>query len=123
MTCDNCISCEVCHAVKLASKMDNADVLCEHFVDKDLINRQREEIDDLNFIVGIKSKRKYYRKFIDEVYHKEKGNELCEPDFDYIYELYFKQKEEIERLKENNQYLDDRLCTVYRLIGEMVGDN
>ena len=42
-TCDDCISCKVCHVVKLASKMMHADVLCEHFVDKDLIERQKAE--------------------------------------------------------------------------------
>lgn len=64
-----------------------------------VISNQKEEIDELYYIAGIKGKRKYYRKFVDEVYHKEKGNELCEPDFDYIYELYFKQQAEIERLQ------------------------
>lgn len=56
----------------------------------DLTNRLQEEIDDLERIVGLMNKRKYYRKFVDEVYRKEKGNELSDPDFDYIYELYFK---------------------------------
>ncbi len=56
----------------------------------DLINHLQSEIDDLERIVGLMNKRKYYRKFVDEVYRKEKGNELSDPDFDYIYELYFK---------------------------------
>lgn len=29
---------------------------------------------------------------------------------------------EIERLQENNKYLDDCLRTTYRIIGEMIGD-
>lgn len=62
----------------------------------DLINRQKEDIDELEAIVDLRSKRKYYQKFVTEVYQKEKGNELSTPDFDYIYELYFKQKAEIE---------------------------
>ena len=66
----------------------------------DLINRQKAEIDDLERIVGMMDNRKYYRKFVDEVYRKEVGNELSDPDFDYIYQLYFDQKAEIERLKE-----------------------
>ena len=41
-SCEDCISFEVCHAVKLSSKMMHADVLCEHFIDKDLIEKLKE---------------------------------------------------------------------------------
>ena len=66
----------------------------------DFITRQQTEIDDLERIVGLMNKRKYYRKFVDEVFSKQKGKELSEPDFDYIYQLYFEQQSEIERLKD-----------------------
>lgn len=38
-------------------------------------------------------------------------------------QMIVKEKDtEIEKLKENNKYLDDCLRTTYRIIGEMVGD-
>ena len=64
-----------------------------------LINRQQERIEELEIITGLANNRKYYRRFVDEVFCKQKGNELSEPDFDYIYQLYFEQQAEIERLK------------------------
>ena len=65
----------------------------------DLINRQKAEIEELKIGAGLRNNRKYYRKFVDEVFQKEKGNDLLYPDFDYIYQLYFEQKAEIESLK------------------------
>lgn len=65
----------------------------------DLINRQQERIEELEMLTGLANNRKYYRKFVDEVFCKQKGNELSEPDFDYIYQLYFEQQTEIEKLK------------------------
>lgn len=47
MTCENCVSFKVCHAVALAGKVVNADVQCDYFIDKDLINRQNAVIEDL----------------------------------------------------------------------------
>lgn len=67
----------------------------------DFINRQQERIEELEIITGLANNRKYYRKFVDEVFCKQKGNELSEPDFDYIYQLYFEQQAEIERLNGN----------------------
>jgi hypothetical protein len=77
----------------------------------DLINCQQEELESIRLSLGLINKRKYYRKFVDEVFRKEKGKELSTPDFDYIYELYFKQQAEIERLevrlrKERHQFAD-----------------
>lgn len=73
--------------------------LREHALD--LINRQQERIEELEIITGLANNRKYYRKFVDEVFCKQKGKELSEPDFDYIYQLYFEQQAEIEQLKRN----------------------
>lgn len=64
-----------------------------------LFNRQQERIEELEIITGLANSRKYYRKFVDEVFCKQKGNELSEPDFDYIYQLYFEQQAEIEKFK------------------------
>ena len=63
------------------------------------LNRQQERIEELEIITGLANNRKYYRKFVDEVFCKQKGNELSEPDFDYIYQLYFEQQAEIDDLK------------------------
>lgn len=65
----------------------------------DLINRQKEELESSRLSLGLINKRKYYRKFVDDVFRKQKGKELSTPDFDYIYELYFNQQAEIERLQ------------------------
>lgn len=47
MTCENCVSFKVCHAVALAGKVVNAEVQCDYFIDKDLINRKNAEIERL----------------------------------------------------------------------------
>lgn len=65
------------------------------------LNRQQERIEELEIITGLANNRKHYRKFVDEVFCKQKGKELSEPDFDYIYQLYFEQQAEIEQLKRN----------------------
>lgn len=88
----------------------------------DLINRQKEELESIRLSLGLINKRKYYRKFVDEVFRKQKGKELSTPDFDYIYELYFKQQAEIERLEEDSKRLKkvqmqlDDLCIMHRTI-------
>lgn len=65
----------------------------------ELINQQQERIEELEMLTGLANNRQYYRKFVDEVFCKQKGNDLSEPDFDYIYQLYFEQQAEIENLK------------------------
>ena len=67
----------------------------------DLIIRQQERIEELEIITGLANNRQYYRKFVDEVFCKQKGKELSEPDFDYIYQLYFEQQAVIEQLQRN----------------------
>lgn len=37
-------------------------------------------------------------------------------------DLLKRQKAEIEKLQEDNKYLDDCLKTTYRIIGEMIGE-
>lgn len=64
----------------------------------DLINQQQERIEELELITGLAKNRKYYKKFVDEIFCKQEGKELSEPDFDYIYQLYFEQQAKIERL-------------------------
>ena len=76
----------------------------------DLINRQKSEIEELKTITGIMNTRKYYRKFVDEVFEKEMGNMRMSPDFDYIYELYFKQRAEIEELKAEANRWQNAFC-------------
>lgn len=92
-----CINGNICSECALSAGNCNEKVAMAFALD--LINRQKAEIDDLERIVGMMDNRKYYRKFVDEVYRKEVGNELSDPDFDYIYQLYFDQKAEIEKWK------------------------
>lgn len=56
-----------------------------------------EEIEDLKVLMGLQRKRKYYNKFVKEVWQKERGKLSC-PDFDEIYKRYFEQQAEIEKL-------------------------
>lgn len=77
---------------------------CEKVIAEKILNiynRQQERIEELEIITGLANNRKCYRKFVDEVFRKQKGKELSEPDFDYIYQLYFEQQAEIERLNGN----------------------
>ena len=77
----------------------------------DLIQRQQEHIEDLEALTTLRNKRKYYNKFVTEVYQKEKG-ELHYPDFDEIYKRYFEQQEEIKRLQ--NRCEDCAGCTQWK---------
>lgn len=54
------------------------------------IERLAEDKAELEAIVDLRNKREWYSKFVEEVYQKIPGNELSTPDFDYIYEQYFK---------------------------------
>lgn len=85
----------------------------------DLINRKdaqitelTEENEDIKRIVGLMNKRQYYRKFVDEVFRKQKGKELTDPDFDYIYHLYFEQKAEIERLTNKLEQREEMMANL-----------
>ena len=63
------------------------------------IEKLADDNAELEAIVVLRSKREWYTKFVEEIYQKQEGNELSSPDFDYIYEQYFKLIEENERLK------------------------
>jgi hypothetical protein len=58
-----------------------------------------EEVEELRTITGIMQKRKYYHRFVKEVWQKEHG-ELSYPDADEIYRLYFEQQERLDRIVE-----------------------
>ena len=92
---------------------DKICISCEDILE--LIQRQKAEIEELRedneqweTLYHIGEERKYRKMFVEEwkkEYQKEldkQGNGLIagSPDFDYVYELYFKQKAEIERLTE-----------------------
>lgn len=94
--CKKCIHKAVCTYQDYFDNVDHLGERCKQYMSKDIINRQKAEIEDLQRIVGLMNKRKYYRKFVDEVFRKQKGKELSDPDFDYIYQLFFEQKAEIE---------------------------
>lgn len=57
-----------------------------------------DDVQELEAIVDLRSKRVWYNKFVKEVFQKERRDPLVHPDFDYIYELYFKIAEENKRL-------------------------
>lgn len=86
-----------CHKCPMLGKHLCRKSLGKHALD--FINQLQERIEELEILIEVAKCRKYYRKFIDEVFCKQKGNKLLEPDFDYIYQLYFEQQAEIEQLK------------------------
>ena len=63
------------------------------------VESQQERIEDLEVLVGMQRKRKYYNKFVKEVWQKERGK-LSYPDFDEIYKRYFEQQERLDKLPE-----------------------
>lgn len=91
------LKCSQCLQYYECNSDDCEKVIAEKALD--LINRQQERIEELEIITGLANNRKYYRKFVDEIFCKQKGNELSEPDFDYIYQLYFEQQAVIDDLK------------------------
>jgi hypothetical protein len=68
--------------------------------DIDKITEMEDYIKELEVITGLMRKRTYYRKFLDEVWQKQEGKELSEPDFDYIYKLYFEMIEQRNKVVE-----------------------
>ena len=64
-----------------------------------LVDLQKEEIEDFKRLTTIQRGREYYNKFVTEVFQKERNNDLIYPDFDEIYKRYFEQKAEIARLE------------------------
>lgn len=84
-----------------------------------------EEIEDLKVLMGLQRKRKYYNKFVKEVWQKEHGK-LSYPDFDEIYKRYFEQQAEIEKLNKaidiHKMIADDWKYEAKRL-EKMVGAN
>lgn len=64
-----------------------------------LVDFQKEEIEDFKRLTTIQRGREYYNKFVTEVFQKERNNDLIYPDFDEIYKRYFEQKAEIKRVK------------------------
>ena len=62
----------------------------------DRIEKLSDDNAELQAIVDLRNKRKWYTKFVKEVFQKMPGNELSHPDFDYIYEQYFSLKNRLE---------------------------
>ena len=62
-----------------------------------IIEKQKEDIEDYEKILDIYDERKYRRQYLEEERAKRKN--LLYPDSDEIYQKYFEQKTEIERLK------------------------
>lgn len=58
----------------------------------------KEENEDLKALTGLQRERKYYNKFVKEVFQKEKGSGLIYPDFDEIYKRYFELIEQREKI-------------------------
>ena len=72
----------------------------------EVIKHQQEHIKELEIIIGLQRKRKYYNKFVKEVWQKEHGK-LSYPDFDEIYKRYFEQQERFDRIeKAINEYFE-----------------
>ncbi|MBR5316014.1 MAG: hypothetical protein IKU44_04405 [Firmicutes bacterium] len=77
----------------------------------DLIKRQQELIEEYEILNGLRNKRKYYNRFVKEVWQKEKG-ELSYPDFDEIYRRYFEQQEMIDALIAGQETLQKHFAEI-----------
>ena len=74
MTCKDCLHSEVCHVIKITCGFKaHAEILCEKFIDKDLINRQKADIEKQNDLIRRQSdviseqKEKIERMYVDAV--------------------------------------------------------
>lgn len=71
----------------------------------DEIEELKEDNNALEMMIDTANEREYRKKYIEER-RKEQPNLYC-PDFDEIYERYYKQKAEIEQMKKDYQILKD----------------
>lgn len=100
----------------------------------DLINRQQEEIERFNVeLVGMRGACNSYKMHYDnaqtEIEEARIGVKSYKNKYESAvrtakeYQSVIKEKdEEIERLKEDNEYLNDCVDTVYNLVKETMGD-
>lgn len=88
---------EICSPCPYFDDGNCTDLLKENALE--LIKRQQEYIEEIEVIVGLQRKRKYYNRFVKEVWQKERGK-LSYPDFDEIYKRYFEQQERFDRIVE-----------------------
>lgn len=100
----------------------------------DLINRQQAEIERLNVeLVGMRGACNSYKMHYDntqvEIESAHIGIKSYKNKYESAvraakeYQSIIREKDaEIERLKEDNEYLDDCVDTVYNLVKEMVSD-
>lgn len=73
----------------------------------------KEENEDLKALTGLQRERKYYNKFVKEVFQKEKGSDLIYPDFDEIYKRYFELIEQREKVVEQlEEEIAEEICTL-----------
>lgn len=86
------------------------------------IEELKEDNEQWETLYHIGEERKYRKMFVEE-WKKEYQKELDKqgegliagsPDFDYVYELYFKQKAEIERLTEENVGLKEQVDEYFK---------
>ena len=104
-------ACYDCPLYVEIEKVCTATVASEAFK---LIKFQQERIEDLEILTGLQRKRKYYNKFVKEVWQKERGK-LSYPDFDEIYKRYFDQQAEIEKFKNENQILNQKRVDIFEI--------
>jgi len=78
---------------------------------RDVMKEQRETIKEYEFIFDIYNKRKYRKKYLKDR-KKEEGHYIT-PDSDEVYERYYKQKEEIAKLKRQIEIKDNYLDLIY----------
>ena len=103
---------EICSPCPYFDDGNCTDLLKENTLN--LIKRQQEYIEEIEAIVGLQRKRKYYNRFVKEVWQKE-HSKLSYPDFDEIYKRYFDQQAEIEKLKNKNQILNQKRANIFEI--------
>lgn len=64
------------------------------------IKRLRESVAEYEDLIRLCNERTWRKKFNEEVWKKQLGHKLSTPDFDFVYKLFFEQREKISELEE-----------------------
>ena len=81
------------------------------------IKRLRESATEYEDLIRICNDRTWRKKFNEEVWEKELGHKLSTPDFDFVYKLFFEQRDKIKELE--NSTKDLRLYEMQMKNGEI----
>lgn len=81
---------------------------------------RRLQVENANFreLIDVGNNRVYRKKFIEEIWKKEMGNELSTPDFDYIYQKYFEMRQDRDNWRNNYEYAEHLFPQITKALSE-----